>query len=422
MGFGHGFHEGWFKGVKSPDGATQYLDLVSMRDIQGLTNDGPTYLTPYRNLRNDLTNTITLGTTIDRAWKYADVAYMHQSFWVSGEIDSWLGGDGGTVSEVFSTTGTTRMYMPGWNCDGLTASQCSTSAGTYILSEEDAVGWDCTDITNMATCTNTGTIDGQWSQTFHEPFTGAVISNRVWIYTEDTGTLQDNDIVTNGTKMLALTATPSAQTAVCDETANFNSTPDNPMATWNLFQNTTFYNVSHMLGENGHASDSNPSDGINATIYYKLHGSANTRRCIGADQSYFHVGAGEGNYDVTPNYADQVKVGDRYEIGFMEPDAKIWYDQFYLMDTQEKRAKAYCEVVDQMMSYETTEGIRPVIGIDFWAIMSDYGCEDDGSIECRNFGAYDPEHRMYDGESSPYGGNFVYGFKKCMDEIYVKHD
>lgn len=432
FGLGYKLHEGWFRGIFSPDQSEQYLKLVSSCAYPGQVSDN-SISNAYRDIENtDEVSTVGVRTMFDRAHAYGDIACFSESVWASAEIDSWLGGNGEnpggtdrTIDRKYSQAGAEGMYWGRWDCTGITAAMCSTTTTDKLIPKRTQIWYNCSDLTNTATCANSGTLEMQWSQATYPEYPTVVIPNALWVYTDDVGALPAvlpaSTKVTNGTYAFNVMFNTIRLSMVCDDAAgtDFTRTTDTPWAMANSFRNTVLYNMSCIEGGNGHpVPDANVNNGNDACRYYKTTWERTTDKCVEAYSAFEH----DGSADPYPTDFSQVNIGDRYALGYLDPSKGPAVDQYYTPKSQESRAKLLCEAMDQLMDQERDDGIRPNVGFSFWSIMADNGCYEDRARECRNFGAFDPKFQKYDGIESPYGGNFIYTFKKCMDEMYQKHD
>ena len=435
FGFGYHWHEGWAQGFKSVDGNTTYTKVVSSGC--GTLQDGPS----IQSLNDDFLARERQGKSIeDGCVAYYDISGLpmySESYWVPVETASYFGAHTGTVDAVYLRSDVDfAVYRGSWNCDGDATGFCSTATNDYKIAEDATVYWNCDDpeVVPHESC-DTGVLHWQFNKTPDQPIVHGNFSNK-YIVIADTGSignLENEDIITTGTKMFTINGTPGRVSLAVDEDANFDTDFNNPYALDNLFHNTTFINLSDMEGTEGHTIDGDPTDGVNAAMTYLLDIGWTTHRSLSPWKSQLHLGSGTGQYLGAPANFTQVAVGDRYKIGYLPLYQQPWMDTYKIIYTQEDRAKLLSELLRQQMDLQGTNNDYFMTGFSLWALW-DYGYADYTEREVRAWGFITQRDNFYDGvEATTLGadgiadtwddeekdyGNFTGNMKAYFDGMY----
>ncbi len=85
------------------------------------------------------------------------------------------------------------------------------------------------------------------------------------------------------------------------------------------------------------------------------------------------------------------------------------YDEMYILDTQEKKANMYINLMKQIMELEGDDGSQFMVGWHHWSVW-DYGFASYNTTEVRNFGWFSRKDNAYDGvEATIYGADGILG-------------
>jgi len=449
-GFGHGYHDGWFRGVRVRADGKKVMRAMAGLSF-GNVQDGPGWLTPYSNNYLSLQSGNTLGDELKDQYDETGgdlgpgqgIPFFASSFWyTSGSADHYS--RNGIIDQVFTLTGTNGDFRQGgWDCDGLTVGvNCSETTEDFRIPSQTSIGWNCTDNTDLETCADTGVIVYQYIKIVDQPEVRNEFGQYIWFYTDagSIGNMADNDIITDGTNMLALTSAGTRHSAIVDWEMEAYPGFKSAWVLANGANTTVVSNYSCFRGENGHIQDSDPTDGINDCNYVMLRENGTSPYSVQgwkrlSNTTGFIQDAGSGS----AGRADFLKfnVGDSYGYAHLPLD-NLNLDYSYIMDTQNKRGKGMVEALKQGMDFKTNNGDRVALGFSLWAIFADYGYSDYTQREVRGFGAWDAKANKKDGiENDLCGwdricgngndpaeafGDFTTPFTRYIKSIYVIHD
>ena len=363
---------GWFAGMQSEDGNTQYVKIAQIRGQlgDGFTTgldmsweDAEQYAYPTRDVYTE--------TLRDCHDALPSVPFYIETFITASGLDTQLG-FGGTVDAIHNyNDADDRPYYGGWDCDagayGSIASYCSTSTEDYRIADDATLYWNCSDPTNTGTCSDTAPLHWFWINEVDKPNSGldgfgdqyALI-----VPTASIGNLADNDVVTTGTKMFTINGTPTAQSIFIDEDANFDTDYDNPRA-------LNAQSARYLVLWNKTA---NP-----VTRAWKMRMNKTTRRSV---PCWKHLDATTGWSGAFACTFDTLSVGDSYSLGFgvvLETIPTTSLDNYFPVDTQEDRAALYISYWREALDLAGSDGVKFWSGMGLWAPWP-YGFEQDSVL------------------------------------------
>lgn len=412
MGAGHTRKLGWALGVQAEDGSTNYVPSLLTNNLPvvggSITSTNPIYPS------NDPTDP---GNTYDRLLAYC-TAYdgpMHTEslFGGTAEPDTPMF-KRGIVDAVYKRTDPTNaVYISattsssiGWDCDATVypsiATYCSTANANFRFTEDQTVWWDCANplAPSDGTCGGKGTVWWHFIKAVDQPMVNGVCrwsscgsyTNRYIIITSNAGsigTLGNNDLVTDGTKMFTIANTVVRVAMVVDNDADFDTAIDNPHA-YNMI-----FGGLHLMDESQVAPDRNN--------FYRLgHGYA-TRRSMLLWKDW----EVNNSYTGPPGDFRELQAGDPYHL---QSDKGNNTSLFEVM-TQELRGKVLTSRLEQTSEFRNAANQRCMLGWSLFSVMSDYGWVSDENNpfmnvsypqgdELRNFGFFTIEGDKYDGVSA----------------------